>query len=139
MSIGYEIGQPVRAPGDFDVRGDLYVVGELGVSGGLAVPTSGNTFEVDAEGDVVCGGTLTAEQGATVTELTCVNSLTADGDTLRAESGRCYIGAPNSAPEADPANGQITFWLDETNHKLKVKVRYSGGTTKVGEIALSTP
>ena len=107
--------------------------------GGLAVPPSGDRFEVDAEGNVVCGATLTAVQGATVTDLTCVNTLTADSGALRVEEGRCYVGAPNSAPTAGPANGHITFWLDETNHKLKVTVRYSGGTIKVGEIAQSTP
>lgn len=45
--------------------------------------------------------------------------------------------APASTPAANLSNGQISFYLDESGHKLKVAVKYSNGTTKTGEIALT--
>jgi len=50
-----------------------------------------------------------------------------------------FTKAPTSAPvDGDFHASDISFYLDETNHKLKVKVKYSDGTTiKTGEVALS--
>jgi len=50
-----------------------------------------------------------------------------------------FTKAPTSAPvDGDFHASDICFYLDEVNHKLKVKVKYSDGTTiKTGEVALS--
>ena len=40
-------------------------------------------------------------------------------------------------PPENMGNGQLNFWVDETNHKLKFKVKYSDGTVKNGEVSLS--
>jgi len=51
---------------------------------------------------------------------------------------RLYVGAPNSAPtDTNIANSRFTFYLDETNNALKVRVRYSNGTLKTGSIPLT--
>lgn len=53
-------------------------------------------------------------------------------------TGRAFVTTPNSAnTDSDLANNQITFYLDETNNNLKVRVKYSDGTLKTGTVALS--
>lgn len=53
--------------------------------------------------------------------------------------GRVGLGMVNSAPsDGSLKPSQATLYLDETNHKIKFRVRYADGTTlKSGEIALS--
>lgn len=51
--------------------------------------------------------------------------------------GSTIVGAATSAVvDADLGNGQINFYLDETGHNLKVKVKYSNGTIRTATIAL---
>ena len=51
--------------------------------------------------------------------------------------GRAYLKALNSAPtDGNIAASQVTWYLDESNNKLKVRVKYAGGTLKTGEVAL---
>ena len=53
-------------------------------------------------------------------------------------TGRAYLGAPNSAPDsANLSNGSISFYLDQTNNRLKVRVKYSTGTIKTATITLA--
>tara|TARA_R100001594_G_scaffold139283_1_gene183573 strand:+ start:226 stop:432 length:207 start_codon:yes stop_codon:yes gene_type:complete len=54
------------------------------------------------------------------------------------ENHYSYIQAPDSAPPAaNVESGEISFYLDEGGNKLKVSVRYSDGTAKSGELALT--
>lgn len=52
---------------------------------------------------------------------------------------RVRQAAPNTTPSDGIINaGQISFYLDESTHKLKVKAKYANGTTvKIGEVALT--
>lgn len=52
--------------------------------------------------------------------------------------GRTFQAAPASAPtDGNLAAAQITFYLDESGNNLKIRVRYSDGTTlKTGTVAL---
>lgn len=49
---------------------------------------------------------------------------------------RLYAGTTAIA-DSDLTAGHISFYLDQTNNKLKVKVKYSTGVVKTGEISLS--
>jgi hypothetical protein len=66
----------------------------------------------------------------------------ADGGTLRPlKLGGSGVYVTSSAPAAAPtdgnlANGQISFYLDESGNNLKVRVRYSDGTLKTGTLAV---
>lgn len=53
-------------------------------------------------------------------------------------SVRVRQNAPATAPDSGIINaGQISFYLDESGHKLKVKAKYADGSTvKIGEVAL---
>jgi len=52
-------------------------------------------------------------------------------------NGLVKIGAKNAAPvDADIANSQITFYLDEAGSNLKVRIRQSGGGYKTSTIAM---
>jgi hypothetical protein len=51
---------------------------------------------------------------------------------------RLLFGVPNSAPtDADISNNFCTAYLDEAGNKLKFRVRYSDGSYKTGEVALT--
>jgi hypothetical protein len=53
-------------------------------------------------------------------------------------AGRSFLATPNSAPaDADLNVGSISLYLDETNSKLKVRVKYSTGVLKTATIALA--
>jgi hypothetical protein len=58
--------------------------------------------------------------------------------TFKIEADEGFLhSAPTSTPAALLTNGQISFYLDEVGNKLKVAVKYSDGTSKTGEIALT--
>jgi hypothetical protein len=53
-------------------------------------------------------------------------------------TGRSFLGAPNSAPGSGSlSNGMLSFYLDEANNRLRIRVRYSNGTLKTGSVALA--
>jgi hypothetical protein len=57
---------------------------------------------------------------------------------LHTSAAAVALGAPSSAPtDANLNNSNISFWLDETNNKLKVRVKYSDGTLKTATIDLA--
>ena len=52
--------------------------------------------------------------------------------------GRAYIGVPDAAPtdgNIDPS--MVSMYLDESGNTLNFRVRYAGGTLKVGTVALT--
>lgn len=83
---------------------------------------------------VLRGTQLTVETGSTSTSTRMTIS-----DTLTDISTRVRQSAPNSEPDSGIINaGQISFWLDESTHKLKIKAKYADGTTvKAGEVSLT--
>jgi hypothetical protein len=57
---------------------------------------------------------------------------------LHTSAAAVALGAPSSAPtDANLNNSNICFWLDETNNKLKVRLKYSNGTLKTATIDLA--
>lgn len=138
MSIGYQIGQPVKAQGDFDVGGDLTVNGAAGFSGTTTFAGGLNvTHNAHFYYQLAVDETLTVNSGAFSTDINGKLTLLAG---LSVEETPAFIAALNEVPDGDDlALSQLVFYLDQSNDKLKVKVKYSGGTVKVGEIALTTP
>jgi len=63
-------------------------------------------------------------------------TLHVDGDTIL--DGQVVIKTANSVVDsATLTNNSISFYLDESNNQLKVRVKYSDGLLKTGTIALS--
>lgn len=91
MGIGYSIGQPVKAPGDFDVDGELSVHddtsidGSLQCAGDLSINT--NKFTVDAAtGDTALRGDLSVEGVVTgPDDMLQVPSLTVNDELVVAD------------------------------------------------------
>ena len=55
-------------------------------------------------------------------------STTATGQ-LNIGTARIFVGVPTTAPaDADLANSQVSFWLNETDNTLVAKVKNSSGT-----------
>lgn len=54
-------------------------------------------------------------------------------------AGRNFLGTPNSPPvDGDIASAQMSLYLDESSNTMKVRVKYSDGSTlKTGTIALA--
>lgn len=52
-------------------------------------------------------------------------------------TGRSFLATPSGAPAAaDMGSRSISFFLDQTANRLRVKVKYSTGVVKYGSIAL---
>lgn len=105
----------------------------------VKIDTSGKTTIGDPEGGLVLefepaidtvmlghdGGdsVIVVNRGTAVIELTANNGV--------------KQSAPASTTAAILGNGEVSFYLDEATHKLMVAVKYSDGTTKTGEVALT--
>lgn len=104
-------------------------------------PTGASEISIWARDNGDTGGASMLLRGSSVTVETGATTTTARltiTDTLTDITTRLRQGAPNTEPDSGIINaGQLSFWLDETNHKLKVKVKYAGGTVKSGEVALT--
>jgi hypothetical protein len=53
---------------------------------------------------------------------------------LDAGTNAVTLSAPNAAT-TPAANATLSFWIDETNHDLKVAVKYADGTAKTATVA----
>ncbi len=54
------------------------------------------------------------------------------------DSSEVFIQAQSAAPtDAEIDNNEIVLYLDEVANKLMVRLKYSDGTAKDGEIALT--
>jgi|SRR3989339_188246 len=64
---------------------------------------------------------------------------TTDPKTKLHSTGSTIVGVNNgSVGDANIGTGQVNIYLDESNNKLKFRVRYSDGTTlKTGEVSLT--
>jgi len=75
-------------------------------------------------------GTKTLNKGLKVAEA---------WDGSAAYEHEVFVKVRNSAPtDGDIANGELVFYLDEgVANKLMVRLKYSDGTAKDGELALT--
>jgi hypothetical protein len=108
----------------------------IGVSGLASASSNHATFGVRGE-----YGVANATSGKTYG--VCGQTSSPGGYSLYGQgrlkvAGRSYLGTPDSAPADGDLNlGSISFYLDETNSKLKVRVKYSTGVLKTATIALA--
>ena len=114
------------------VSGENESINGVGVYGG-AHNGSGTTYGVRGMADSPTGfgvyGSNTATTGAA--------GMALYGNGRLKVTGRSYLGTPNSVPlAADLDNGSISFYLDQKNNKLKVRVKYPTGVMKTAIIAL---
>jgi hypothetical protein len=81
---------------------------------------------------------ITANSGQTIS-LGQVSASTSKGIKVATVDGRSAFTAPPAAPpDSLLSASQVSFYLDEATNTLKVRVRYSDGTTlKTGQISLT--
>jgi hypothetical protein len=85
---------------------------------------------------VSVGGTAT--NGITVATSGDVGIGTTDPKARLHSTVSTIVGADTAAvADGDMGNSEVNIWVDEANDKLKVKVKYSDGTIKSGEIPLT--
>jgi hypothetical protein len=104
----------------------------IGYKAGYAATTASNTFFV---GDT----SQHASEGAinTIT-VASSNAYGASFSNAHDFAARTYLNAPNTAPtDADLQNARISFYLDESGHNLKIRVRYADATLKLATVALA--
>jgi hypothetical protein len=127
----------------FGVRGQSDSPNGRGVQG-TAPATLGSTVGVEGSAASTTGkgvyGFANATSGKTYGVYGQTNSpggYALYGQGRLKVTGRSYLGTPKSAPaDADLNLASISLYLDETNSKLKVRVKYSTGVLKTATIAL---
>jgi hypothetical protein len=94
--------------------------------------TSGNCSIILYEGDTTAdyNTILSGADGDTILNLIGGDCEIGEG------GGRTIIGTPASSG-ATLFNGSVAMYLDESGHNLIFEVKYSGGTTKTGTVALT--
>jgi len=105
--------------GNFEVAD--YNAGEIAEINSSAPFTTEHLLETDYTNnrDVLVNGSLTVEAQTTL-------------------NGTTVIATSEATPQSsDLENQSISFYLDEQNNQLKVKVKYSDGLLKTGTISLS--
>jgi hypothetical protein len=116
----------------------------LGVEA-LATATSGSTYGMRGEAASTSGhgvvGVATSATGQTYGvrgEAVSGSGWALYGQGRMKVTGRSFLAAPNSAPtDSQLSSGSISFYLDQANNKLMVRVRHSNGTYKKATIALA--
>lgn len=109
-----------------DSASTLHVHGTLGVGTGLDYRTG----SAPANGAKIEGRVLIGKGTDDAVSALQVNGR---GNFLN----RVYMGAPNLVPaDAELANNQMVWYIDEAANQLKAKVKYSTGVVKTATIAL---
>jgi len=113
----------------------------VGYFAGWQTTGSGNIYLGNSAGKNVTSGSYNIIIGY---ELDA-QSPTADyqlsiGDIIRGhiDDKEVYLACPTAiCDDADLVNGEVSFAVDEANHELDIKVKYSDGTVKTGTVSLS--
>lgn len=98
-------------------------------------PATGNSWETTAGNHTYISGGRAGEAGNGHGGHVKLAGGLAGGTGTK---GRVILDAPNAAPQDSfLANGEVTFYLDQSANKLMARVKYSDGTLKTGEVALT--
>jgi len=73
-------------------------------------------------------------QGGTDVDFRVESDTITHAIALDAGTNAVTLSAPNSAT-TPAANATLSFWIDESNHDLKVAVKYADGTAKTATVA----
>jgi len=115
------------------------------LSGHLSIPATrclyldggGNSYLTETAADVIAVITGGSERLRVDSTGQVGLGVTAPKARLHA-SGSTIVGAANAAAaDGDLGSSQVNVWLDETNHRLYFKCKYSGGAVKSGYVALT--
>ena len=113
----------------------ITATGTDGMTAESDVNFNSSTGVFSVRGEVHVINEAGAAGSLTVSETGSMSYLIVSGSSM---TSRAIIQAPNSVP-ADSLlhGGSFSFFLDEGNNKLKVRVKYGDGTMKDGEISLT--
>lgn len=123
----------VRCTGGFDIT----------ASGGAAFFDGGGSNRVALRSSLVAGSTSTDVTLQSLTTRTAGNLLSVINNTatkLKVDwAGRLFSTVPNTAvTDGDVGASQMSSYVDEVGHNLKIRVCYADGTTyKLATIALA--
>ena len=124
---GVAIGQGATAEASADIA----------IGGGGCDASGGASLAIGVSAAALHEQATAVGASARTTNTNQVQLGTGSASGLAGVAARVVMGAPNSAiADADLANGQISFYLDEGGNTLTVKVKYSTGTVKTGTVAL---
>ena len=152
MSIGYHIGQPVKAPGSFEVDGSLAVQsglnvldnaftvdpgGTVGIDGSLDVHESVSVAVEVACGDLTVVGTLTRHKAKIVT-------VTANTTVQASQSGSTFVvtgGSGVTFTLPAPEEGLVFNFVNMPQQTMSVESDlyriYTHGEDHAGGVAFS--
>lgn len=117
-----------------DASGGFYFTA-TSASGALVFSVGSSSFGVQIDAP---SGVLT-RSGTVYGSYRGYNSMHSNGSYDLSTNANCVaIMTPAAAPaDSSLLNSRVTFYLDESGNKIKIRVRYSDGTLKTGEVALT--
>ena len=129
------LGSSNSETGDLELYNAYNVVKTNLAVGGSIIDTNlkvgGSFASATAALQIVGGGATSSTKTALFQNSASVSALTIKDDLY------CIFRAKNAViPDADLANNELSFYIEEATNDLHFKVKYSKGTVKIGKVNL---